>query len=333
MRTAVVDVGSNSAHVDVVDLVPGNALDVVETVKVPTRLAEAIGADDRIEADAVERVVSAVGRAVRAARTAGAGEIVAFATSAIRDAANGHTIVERVERDTGVVLSFLSGVDEARLTFMAVRAWYGWQAGSMVVCDIGGGSLEIAAGDGADPRSAVSVPLGAGRLTRELLPGDPPGRRQFKRLRAHVAEVVGPVAAEITRGLPPAVLPVATSKTFTQLAKLTGGRARDGSRFLDRKALHDEIPVLAAKKAAKRAKLKGVSASRARQILAGAVVADEVMRALGLDRVRICPWALREGVALNRLATLTAHAGDELGGLLQPVPCGPPRLHAVAAGT
>ena len=106
---------------------------------------------------------------------------MAFATSAVRDAMDGAEVIEAVRDQTGVDLVVLPGGDEAAMTFLAVRRWFGWSAGRLLCLDIGGGSLEIAAGRDETPDLAVSVPLGAGRLTREWLPGDPPSRKDVRR--------------------------------------------------------------------------------------------------------------------------------------------------------
>ena len=112
---------------------------------------------------------------------------MAFATSAVRDAKNSEDVLARVLAETGVALQVLSGVDESRLTFLAVRRWYGWSAGRIINIDIGGGSLELSNGVDEEPEVALSLPLGAGRLTREWLPDDPPGRRRV----AHASGLAG----------------------------------------------------------------------------------------------------------------------------------------------
>ncbi|RFS86488.1 hypothetical protein D0T12_07865 [Actinomadura spongiicola] len=331
MRIGVLDVGSNSAHLKVVDLVAGGAPRPLAAVKRPTRLAEAIDADGVVGEDAVCRLVGSVGEAVRAAGAYGAGELIAFATSAVRDAANQQQIVAQVEAVTGVRLGFLSGRDEARLTFLAARAWYGWSAGRLLLADIGGGSLEIAHGEGQEPALAVSLPLGAGRLTRAHLPGDPPARKDVHRLRAHVYERLADICAQVKEDLDgrPSVRPVATSKTFTQLARLTGAPKRKAGPYARRELrldrLREQIPVLADRCAEARAKLRGVSRPRAPQILAGAIVAEALMTTLGLDRVDICPWAIREGLMIRRLQAMTdpAAADEETAHLTQAVPVFP----------
>ncbi|MFF5262826.1 Ppx/GppA phosphatase family protein [Actinomadura viridis] len=344
MRTAILDIGSVSAHMKIVDLDPGEPLRQVRSVKRPTRLAGAIGRDGRLGTAAAGRIGEAVAETMAVARDEGVGELIAFGTSALRDAADRAEIVAGLAARTGVEPAFLTGVDEARLTFLAVREWYGWSAGPLLLADIGGGSLEIAAGDGAEPGTALSLPLGAGRLTRERLPGDPPRSRDVDHLRGFVrerlAECLPRAAARPWTIFPEAGTgtgrAVATSKIFTQLAKLTRGRDEQGRRVLRHKDLRAWIPRLAGMSAAERAGLKGVSTSRSRQILAGAVVADAVMRHLGTPRLEICPWALREGIALRRLQQLAGlnACHDDISHLLQPMPERRARLHAVgSAGT
>jgi exopolyphosphatase/guanosine-5'-triphosphate,3'-diphosphate pyrophosphatase len=307
MRIGVLDVGSNSAHLKVVDLWPGEPPRPVTEVKHPTRLAEAIDRDGRIDEAAIDGVVRAIGNAAQAAEEKHVDELIAFATSAIRDAVNRESITARVAGFVGIELGFLSGRDEARLTFAAARDWYGWSAGPMLLLDIGGGSLEIAYGDGQEPEVALSLPLGAGRLTREHLLGDPPRRKDVRRLSRHVAGEVQAATRDL-RDRPAPVRVVATSKTFKQLARLTGATtAKAGPyarRVMDRDRLRKQIPVLAGKTAQQRARLKGVSKPRAHQILAGAIVADAVTTVFDLHSVDICPWALREGVIAQRMRSL-----------------------------
>lgn len=203
----------------------------------------------------------------------------------------------------------LSGEDEARLTFLAARRWFGWSAGKLLVLDIGGGSLEIAYGIDEDPDAAVSLPLGAGRLTSGWLPGDPPDALDIRALRRHVRAEIARTVREFSRfGAPDHV--VATSKTFKQLARIAGAaRSAEGlyvQRDLTRKSLEEWVPRLAAMTTAQRSALPGVSEGRANQLLAGALVAEGAMDLFGVEELEICPWALREGVILRRLDHMPA---------------------------
>jgi exopolyphosphatase / guanosine-5'-triphosphate,3'-diphosphate pyrophosphatase len=308
LRLGVLDIGSNSSHLRIADLDLGHPPQPVRSVKSAVRLAEATDRHGVIGRPAVGRLIAAVREAVAAAAALDVDELAPFATSALRDAANRDDVAAEVRAATGVALGFLTGEQEARLTFHAARGWYGWSAGPMLLADIGGGSMELAYGAGREPEIALSLPLGAGRLTRHHLPPSPPVRKRTRReLRAHVRAVLAEASAEIAER-PAPVLAVATSKTFTQLARLCGApKAKAGpyrERHLDRRELHRRIPKLAKLPDEERARLRGVKASRAHQILAGAIVAEAVMDVRGLDRFTICPWALREGVFLYRLAEL-----------------------------
>ncbi|WP_459179161.1 Ppx/GppA phosphatase family protein, partial [Streptomyces calvus] len=192
------------------------------------------------------------------------------------------------------------------------RRWYGWSAGKLLVLDIGGGSLEIAYGMDEEPDAAVSLPLGAGRLTAARLPGDPPEPDDVRALRRHVRTEIARTVGEFSRfGGPDHV--VATSKTFKQLARIAGAaRSAEGlyvQRELKRESLEAWVPRLAAMTAAERAELPGVSEARAGQLLAGALVAEGAMDLFGVERLEICPWALREGVILRRLDHMSQGEG------------------------
>jgi exopolyphosphatase/guanosine-5'-triphosphate,3'-diphosphate pyrophosphatase len=229
---------------------------------------------------------------------------MAFATSAIRDAENSEDLLARVRAETGVELQVLRGVDESRLTFLAVRRWYGWSAGRIINLDIGGGSLELSNGADEGPEVALSLPLGAGRLTREWLQEDPPGRRRVAMLRDWLdAELANASQTVLKAGN--SDLAVATSKTFRSLARLTGAAPSAAGprvkRTLTASGLRQLIAFISRMTTADRAELEGVSTERAPQIVAGALVAEASMRALSIETVDICPWALREGLILRKL--------------------------------
>jgi exopolyphosphatase / guanosine-5'-triphosphate,3'-diphosphate pyrophosphatase len=314
MRLGVLDVGSNTVHLLVVDAHPGARPLPAYSHKADLRLAELLDPRGAIRDDGVDRLVGTVADALRIAEDKGAEDVLPFATSAVREAANGETVLGRVERETGVRLTVLSGEDESRLTFLAVRRWFGWSAGRLLVLDIGGGSLEIGFGMDEYPDAAVSLPLGAGRLTGGWLPGDPPSAHDVRALRRHVRAEIARTVADFARfGRPD--LTVGTSKTFRQLARIAGAaRSAEGlyvQRTLRRGALEEWVPRLAAMTADRRAALPGVSVGRAPQLLAGALVAEGAMDLFEVDELDICPWALREGVILRKLdvmATEPDHA-------------------------
>ncbi|WP_189936364.1 Ppx/GppA phosphatase family protein [Streptomyces sulfonofaciens] len=307
MRLGVLDVGSNTVHLLVVDAHPGARPLPAYSHKSDLRLVQLLDERDAIGPEGVERLVGTVRDALRIAEDKGVENLLPFATSAVRDARNADEVLARVRRETGVALQVLAGDEEARLTFLAARRWFGWSAGRLLVLDIGGGSLEIAFGIDEEPDAAASLPLGAGRLTAGRLPGDPPDPADVRALRKHARARIAQVVGEFSRfGRPDHV--VATSKTFRQLARIAGAaRSAEGlyvQRELKRKSLEDWVPRLAAMTARQRSELPGVSEGRAGQLLAGAVVAEGAMDLFGVQTLEICPWALREGVILRRLDSL-----------------------------
>src|SRR3954447_7523061 len=302
MRLGVLDIGSNTGHLLVVDATGGAAPMPAFSYKEPLRLAEHLDSVGAVGKAGVRALTDFVAAAVEVAEDKGCAEIVGFATSAVRDATNSDAVLGRVRDRTGVDIEVLPGEDEARLTFLAVRRWFGWSSGRLAVFDIGGGAPGIAGGSDGAPDVAQSLPLGAGRLTRDHLSAgaDPATVRELRRtIRALIAADAG----SVTRGTPDHS--VATSKTFRSLARICGAApSAEGllmRRVLDAQTLRGMLPKLLAMSAADVAGLPGVSPSRAHQIVAGALVADAVMALFDLAELEICPWALREGIILERL--------------------------------
>jgi exopolyphosphatase/guanosine-5'-triphosphate,3'-diphosphate pyrophosphatase len=307
VRLGVIDIGSNTANLLIVDAHHGAKPLPAASHKAALRLSEHLADDGSVRADGVADLVDFVRQARHLAEEQGAEELLGFATSAIRESANGPAVLQALNDASGLDIQVLSGVDEARLTFLAARRWLGWSAGTLLLLDIGGGSLELGHGMDEEPDAAVSVPLGAGRVTRNLLPGDPPSpevvREARKTIRATLAAEVRPI---VRAGA--ADHAVGTSKTFRSLARLTGAApSADGPyvrRVLNRDALGALVDRLARMPVSERVRQPGVSVERAPQVLAGALVAEAAMDLLRLDTLEICPWALREGVILRRLEHL-----------------------------
>ena len=304
MRLGVLDVGSNTVHLLVVDAHRGAEPTAQHDDKRELRLAEHLDKRGRLSDTGADALVATVTDARKQSAELDCEELLAFATSAVRDAANSAAVLQRVAKECGVDLQVLSGEDEARLTFLAVRRWLGWSAGNLVCLDIGGGSLEMAAGPDEEPQVAVSVPLGAGRLTRDRLTGDPPSKEAVAALRGYVEDVLSRPAKRLRKaGRPDRV--VATSKTFRTLARLSGaapsGAGPRVRRVLNRNGLAQVTAFISRITAADLGELEGVSTQRAHQVLAGAVVAAAAMDALHVDELELCPWALREGIILRRL--------------------------------
>lgn len=304
MRLGVLDLGSNTVHLLLVDAHYGAAPVPASKLKMPLRLSEHLNADGSIAPVAVDQLIDFVRRGQTLAEDMGATEIMAFATSAVREATNGDDVLRRVRDEAGLDIQVLSGDDEARMTFLAARRWFGWSSGRILLLDIGGGSLELATGTDEEPDAAISVPLGAGRLTRDFLLGDPPTPESVREVRRHARARIAEVAGRLRRHGEPR-LAVATSKTFKQLARIAGAAPSSEGvhvrRVLRVEALREIVPQLAGMSSAQRSGLPGVSEGRSAQMVAGAIVAEAAMELLEVDELVICPWALREGLILRRM--------------------------------
>lgn len=300
----VLDVGSNTVHLLIVDAHSGAAPVPFFSQKYELKLAERINSDGNIRKTAVKELVDVMRECKEYLKEHDCEETLAFATSAVREAGNSDEILEAVRSETGIDLQVLDGEHEAILTFLAVRRWYGWSSGRLLVADIGGGSFEVAMGVDEHPDAAVSMPLGSGRLTRDFFTCDPPAESEVKALRKYVRKVLTADFKDVLNSGEPEHV-VATSKTFRQLARLAGAApSSEGprvQRVLTAKDLDKWVSKLADMPASERAKFPGVSIGRAEQLLAGAIVAQEAMELLQVTEFEICPWALREGIILRRL--------------------------------
>ncbi|MEU6372367.1 Ppx/GppA family phosphatase [Streptomyces sp. NPDC046909] len=303
MRISVVDVGSNTVRLVVADAEGGVPLPV-HTAKWRLRLSEEVEPGGPLPEAAVERLVEAVAEASRTAAKWGASAPLAFATAVVRGAPNRAEVLHAVRSRTGVGLCTLPGELEAELTFLGARRWMGWRAGPLALLDIGGGSLEVAFGRGRVPDFVASLPLGAARLTHEFFEGqDPPPSELVRELRRRVRHQLRDVAARIRWEGPRTA--VVTSRTFQQLGRLCGAAPGRRGPFVERRLrrsdLREAIALLIELPAAERALLPGISAPRAAQSLAGAVVGHTALKLTGIKTVTVCPWAIREGVLLRHI--------------------------------
>jgi exopolyphosphatase/guanosine-5'-triphosphate,3'-diphosphate pyrophosphatase len=299
MRLGVLDVGSNTVHLQVMDAHHGSAPIAYQSFKEEIRLAEYLTESGDLSKEGIETLIRTLTRLNSEAKRIKLDDMLAFATSAIREANNSDYVLETVFTKTGIDLQVLSGADEARFTFLAVRRWVGWSAGDVVLLDIGGGSLEIATGDQENPSYSHSVMLGANRMTRQFLSGDPFSESSLRNLSDHITDVLLPLKAAI--GDNSKRTAIGTSKTFRTLRRIQQSYLPNLGDSLTSEGLKTIVPRLAAMTHNQRASLPGVSTSRAIQIVAGAVVAESAMRIFEIEKLTQCPWALREGIVLQRL--------------------------------
>src|SRR6266540_3853744 len=240
MRLGVLDVGSNTVHLLVMDAYQGARPLAAYSHKAEIRLADHIADGNRLSTHGAEQLRAVVSESLQIAEDKGVEELLSFATSAIRDAVNGDDVLATIRAETDVDIRVLTGEDEARLTFLAGRRWFGWSAGRLLLLDIGGGSLEIATGIDEEPDCATSLPLGAGRLTRDWFATDPPSKDEIRALRKHVRAEIARIVRDVSRfGLPDRA--VATSKTFRSLARITGAAASAEGPYVRRMVAHADV--------------------------------------------------------------------------------------------
>ena len=298
MRLGVLDVGSNTIHLQVVDTHPGARPNPTFNHKEELRLTEYLNEENNISDEGIAALQLAIKNAIAHSKSVKTEELLPFATSALREANNGTEIIAAINKDFEIDLQVLTGEEEAKLTFLAARRWFGWSSGRLLVIDIGGGSLEIASGIDESPEVAVTLPLGASRLTKSHLQGDPFSAKSVRSLRDYIETQLESVLPTLVRH-EDSDRAIATSKTLRTLARLCGDWYGGNGKNITIDAIRKISTRLAEMDSDERTKLPGVSANRARQIVAGALVTESVMRNLDLDNLEICPWALREGIVLK----------------------------------
>jgi exopolyphosphatase / guanosine-5'-triphosphate,3'-diphosphate pyrophosphatase len=298
MRLGVLDVGSNTVHLQVVDTSPGARPNPTFNYKEELRLTQYINEDNLVSDEGIEKLRSSIKRAIEQSASVQTQELLPFATSALREASNGEKIISSINKDFHIDLQVLTGEEEAKLTFLAARRWFGWSSGRLLVIDIGGGSLEMAAGVDESPEIATSLPLGAARLTKDFLKGDPYTDKSLRALRDHIESKLEQILPSLVKHQE-SDRAIATSKTLRTLARLSGDWFDGTGKNITVEAVRKISAKLSEMDEGSRAKLPGVSENRASQIVAGSLVAESVMRNLDIKELEICPWALREGVVLK----------------------------------
>ena len=298
MRLGVLDVGSNTVHLQIVDTSPGARPNPTFNYKEELKLTQYISSDNLVSDEGIEKLRSSIKRAIEQSASVQTQELLPFATSALREAINGEEIINSINKDFKIDLQVLSGEEEAKLTFLAARRWFGWSSGRLLVIDIGGGSLEMAVGVDESPEIATSLPLGAARLTKDFLRGDPYTDKSIRALRDHIENKLEQILPSLVKHQD-TDRAIATSKTLRTLARLSGDWFDGSGKNITVESVRKISAKLSEMDEATRAKLPGVSENRASQIVAGAFVAESVMRNLDIKELEICPWALREGVVLK----------------------------------
>ncbi|MCC6627747.1 MAG: hypothetical protein IT340_10135 [Chloroflexi bacterium] len=291
---AAIDIGTNTVRLLIATPTPDGGLarliDESETV----RLGRGVDAEGRLAADRLTAAAAAVATFAARARAAGATEVLALATSAVRDAANRAEFVAEVARHSGLTVDIIDGEREAQLTCRGALLGRP-TAGRQVIIDVGGGSTEVILTNGGALTSARSYQLGSGRLTERCLPSDPPTATEVAAARVVATAILADVPAGAAEG---AVLTAGTAEALRRLTPRAAGDDR-----LTRAMLATVLADLLTRPAAATATLGIVDRERARVLPGGIVIIETLMDRLALDVAFISQGGLREGALLERLAT------------------------------
>ena len=307
MRIAALDLGSNSFHLLVADVHPDGTFEAVAREKEMLRLGDDVSGNHSISPGLADRAVETVRRYKQLSDALGATEMLAKATSAIRSADNGSELVDRIETEADVEVEVISGLEEARLIFAAVRASVVIDPAPALGIDIGGGSVELMIGDGSGLRWAESVALGVGRLTAEFVREDPPSKGERKRLEEHVRATLEPLVADVVSRAPG--MCVGTSGTINDLARMAEARrtgevppTSNGLRVAraDLEELNDKITR---SKASDRRRMPGLEEKRTELLPAGSILLQTALELFDIETLTVSDWALREGIVLDAVRT------------------------------
>jgi exopolyphosphatase / guanosine-5'-triphosphate,3'-diphosphate pyrophosphatase len=309
---AAIDIGTNSIHTVIVQIKPDlPAFSIVGREKDTVRLGDRDKITGNLTEDAMVRSIAALRRHQEIAKSLGAVQIIAVATSATREAPNGRLFIDRIDAELGLQVDLISGQEEARRIYLGVLSGIEFNNTPRIMIDIGGGSTELILGDSEEPRTLSSTKVGAVRLSVELIKTDPISDAEFTYLQAYVRgqleRPIEDIKAQLQAGEKPQMVGtsgtietvsmiIAREKTGTIPSRLNGFKLnlKDVKTLLQKlRRLHNSD----------RAQLAGMSERRAEIIIPGIVVLQEAMQMLGMDSLTFCERSLREGVIVDWMLT------------------------------
>ncbi len=283
--------GSNTIHLLVGEVEGGGVLPVTGE-KVSARLGAGVDKSGRLEEKRVSLAAEAIRLFVRISALHQVPEPVILATSAVRDAANGPELVDRVFEDTGLRMRLISGEEEASLGFRGAVSAVGepWQ-GSALVVDLGGGSAQLIVGEATTgPLMQVSLPLGTNRTTERFVNNDPAKKKELRALREHVQKLMPGWS------LASQVPVVAVGGSARAVLKITQDR-------LTTDRLGRLAEEIAAFPSAVLARRYGLAPERARVLPAAVTTLKAVLDHFGREELTVARGGVREGAVLSLAET------------------------------
>lgn len=300
LRLAAVDVGSNSLHMVIAQADPDGGVTTLWRMKEAVGLGRLSFPSRRLSADSMNRAFDTLARFQLAARQRNCEKFIAIATSAVREAHNGGDFVQRVKRELRLFLKVISGPEEARLIYLAVRHALPMTDQTDLIFDIGGGSVEFIVGDQNKAALLESRKLGAARITAQHITSDPISTADQQKLKRIYERELSSLIPQIQKLKP--LRCIATSGTLENIAAMCGsGRDDNNPGCVLREDFNKLLKKLLASTSEQRSRMTGLDASRKDQILAGAILVGELFERLDFKRIDLSPAALREGVLLDYL--------------------------------
>ncbi len=309
---AAIDIGTNSVHMVVVRVVTKlPAFTIIAREKETVRLGDRDPQTGNLTPAAISRAIGALRRCQEIAKSLNAQQILAVATSAVREAPNGHEFVRSIETELGLAVNIISGQEEARRIYLGVLSGVEFDSTPHLIIDIGGGSTELILGDSDEPRTLSSTKIGAVRLTAEFVPKNPVSDRELMYLQAFVRGQLERATDEIKANLRAGETPkmVGTSGTVETLAAILNvdkhGHIPDRIHgfTIHLRELRNTIDRLRRMTVAERTAIEGMSDRRSEIIIAGAVILHEAMTMLGMQSLSVCERSLREGTIVDWMLT------------------------------
>ena len=311
MKLAAIDIGSNSIKVVVVESAAGDSFDVLASDRETVRLGQETLVNRHISDAAMRRAVDCLKRFRSLAENHGVADVLATATAFLREADNSAEFIQVIEQETGLLVEVLSGIEEARLIGLAASHGCTETGVTSLNIDIGGGSTEVSIFRDDEPLILRSMPIGAVGLTDRFIHSDPPSAHELDALRSEIRVSLDHTVRKLREHSWTSV--TATSGTATTIGVTLSHIMPPASTTVTFTQLRSLVAKLAALTIAERQTVVGIPAQRADIIVAGGVVLEEVMSALGIESLKTCDWSLREGVIIDRLrASMTRVTGEKI---------------------
>jgi exopolyphosphatase / guanosine-5'-triphosphate,3'-diphosphate pyrophosphatase len=304
---AAIDIGSNSLKLVIIQAAASDSFTVILQERERVRLGHETLKTHHLSAEAVNLSAATIAKFRSIAESRGADSIIAVATASVREAANAAEFVGEIRRRTGVGVEVLSSIEEARLIGIAAAQHCNFGGGALMNIDIGGGSTELSLMRGGEPSKLFSMKLGAVGLTERFIASNPPKKKELENLHVEITSALDRPLRKI-RGETWQVS-TGTSGTILNLAALLNfqnGADSEQKPVIGLKRLAALNEMMARMTLEERAKLPVISRERAEVIVAGGLILENVMRALKIENLEPCNFALREGVLIDYLREIEA---------------------------